>query len=78
MAAPGLGKTTLLFDALRCFRQGALTLFLLGTVRTPLDLLRSLLNSLGVKDAQGNLTRMQSRLQDVLIEQARWASASWW
>jgi general secretion pathway protein A len=37
----------------------------------PLDLLRSLFTALGVKDAHGNLTRMQSRRQDVLIEQAR-------
>jgi general secretion pathway protein A len=71
IAAPGLGKTTLLFDALRCLRQSALTVFLFGTVCTPLDLLRSLLTALGVKDAHGNLTRMQSRLQDVLIEQAQ-------
>jgi general secretion pathway protein A len=71
IAAPGLGKTTLLFDALRCLRQGALTVFLFETVSTPLDLLRSLLKLLGVKDAHGNLARMQSRLQDVLIEQAR-------
>jgi general secretion pathway protein A len=33
--------------------------------------LRSLLTALGVKEAHGNLTRMQSRLQEVLIEQAR-------
>jgi hypothetical protein len=71
IAAPGLGKTTLLFDALRCLRQAALTVFLFGTVCTPLELLRSLLTALGVKDAHGNLTRLQSRLQDVLIEQAR-------
>jgi general secretion pathway protein A len=71
IAAPGLGKTTLLYDALRCLRQGALTVFLFGTVCTPLDLLRALLTALGVKDARGNLTRMQSTLQEVLIEQAR-------
>jgi general secretion pathway protein A len=52
-------------------RQSALTVFLFGTVCTPLDLLRSLLTALGVKDTHGNLIRMQSRLQDVLIEQAR-------
>jgi general secretion pathway protein A len=61
----------LLFDALRCLRQAALTLFLFGTVCTPLDLLRSLLLALGVKDARGNLTRMQSTLQELLIEQAK-------
>jgi general secretion pathway protein A len=61
IAAPGLGKTTLLFDALRYLRQSAQTVFLFETVCTPLD----------VKDAHGNLTRMQARLQEVLIEQAR-------
>jgi len=71
IAAPGLGKTTLLFDALLFLRQSAVTVFLFETVCTPLDLLRSLLTALGVKDAHGNLIRMQSRLQEVLIEQAR-------
>ena len=71
IAAPGLGKTTLLYNALRFLRQSAVTVFLFETVCTPLDLLRSLLTALGVKDAHGNLTRMQSRLQEVLIEQAR-------
>ena len=71
IAAPGLGKTTLLYDALRFLRQSAVTVFLFETVCTPLDLLRSLLTALGVKDAHGNLARMQSRLQEVLIEQAR-------
>ena len=71
IAAPGLGKTTLLYDALRFLRQSAVTVFLFETVGTPLDLLRSLLTALGVKDAHGNLARMQSRLQEVLIEQAR-------
>ena len=71
IAAPGLGKTTLLYDALRFLRQSAVTVFLFETVCTPLDLLRSLLTALGVKDAHGNLIRMQARLQEVLIEQVR-------
>jgi general secretion pathway protein A len=71
IAAPGLGKTTLLFDALYFLRRSARTVFLFETLGTPLDLLRSLLTALGVKDATGNLTRMQSRLQEVLVQQAR-------
>jgi general secretion pathway protein A len=71
IAAPGLGKTTLLYNALRFLRQSAVTVFLFETLCTPLDLLRSLLTALGVKDAHGNLIRMQARLQEVLIEQAR-------
>jgi len=71
IAAPGLGKTTLLCDALRSLRRSAQTVFLFETVSTPIDLLRSLLTALGVKDAHGNLTRMQSRLNQVLIQQAQ-------
>ncbi len=71
IGAPGMGKTALLFDALRCLRLSALTVFLFETACTPLSFLRSLLTALGVKDAHGNLTWMQSRLQEVLIEQAR-------
>jgi hypothetical protein len=52
IAAPGLGKTTLLFDAVRRLRQSALTVFLFETVCTPLDLLRSLLTLLGVAGAR--------------------------
>jgi general secretion pathway protein A len=71
IAGPGMGKTTVLFDALGFLRQGALTALLFETVSTPLDLLRSLLTALGVKDAHGDLARMQFRLQEALIEQAR-------
>jgi general secretion pathway protein A len=71
IARPGLGKTTLLFQALHQLREKALTVFLFQTVCTPLDLLRALLTGLGVQETQGSLVQMQLRLQEVLVEQAR-------
>ena len=71
IAAPGLGKTTLLFHVLNQLREKARTVFLFQTVCTPLDLLRALLTGLGVQETQGSLIQMQSRLKDVLVEQAR-------
>jgi general secretion pathway protein A len=71
IAQPGLGKTTLLFQALNQLREKALTVFLFQTVCTPLDLLRALLTGLGVRETQGSLIQMQLRLKEVLVEQAR-------
>ncbi len=71
IAQPGLGKTTLLFQALNQLREKALTVFLFQTVCTPLDLLRALLTGLEVQETQGTLIQMQSRLKEVLVEQAR-------
>jgi type II secretory pathway predicted ATPase ExeA len=71
IAAPGLGKTTLLFHVLNLLRERARTVFLFQTVCTPLDLLRALLTGLGIQDTQGSLIQMQLRLKEVLVEQAR-------
>jgi general secretion pathway protein A len=71
IAKPGLGKTTLLFQLMHQLREKALTVFLFQTVCTPKDLLRALLSALGVQDTSGNLVQMQSRLKQVLVEQAR-------
>ncbi len=71
IASPGLGKTTLLFHALHQLREKALTVFLFQTVCTSIDLLRTLLASLGVQDTQGSLIQLQSRLKEVLLAQAR-------
>ena len=71
IAAPGLGKTTMLFHVLNQLREKARTVFLFQTVCTPLDLLRALLTGLGVQETQGSLIQMQSRLKEVLVEQAR-------
>jgi general secretion pathway protein A len=69
IATPGLGKTTLLFEILNILRDKARIVFLFQTISTPLDLLRSLLSGLGVRDLQGGLVEMQIRLKDLLTEQ---------
>jgi len=71
IATPGLGKTTLLFEILNILRDKARIVFLFQTISTPLDLLRSLLSGLGVRDLQGGLVEMQIRLKDLLTEQYR-------
>jgi general secretion pathway protein A len=71
IASPGLGKTTLLLHALHQLRGKALTVFVFQTVCTSIDLLRALLASLGVQDAQGSLIQLQSKLKEVLLAQAR-------
>jgi type II secretory pathway predicted ATPase ExeA len=71
IATPGLGKTTLLFEILNILRDKARLVFLFQTISTPLDLLRSLLSGLGVRDLQGGLVDMQIRLKDLLTEQYR-------
>jgi general secretion pathway protein A len=71
IASPGLGKTTLLFQALHQLREKALTVFLFQTVCTSIDLLRALLAGLGVQEIQGSLVQLQSRLKEVLVAQAR-------
>jgi general secretion pathway protein A len=71
IAKPGLGKTTLLFHLMHQLREKALTVFLFQTICAPMDLLRALLTGLGVQNTSGNLVQMQSRLKQVLVEQAR-------
>jgi type II secretory pathway predicted ATPase ExeA len=71
IATPGAGKTTLLFEMLNILRDKARIVFLFQTISTPLDLLRSLLSGLGVRDLQGSLVEMQIRLRDLLTEQYR-------
>lgn len=71
IATPGSGKTTLIFEMLNILRDKARIVFLFQTISTPMDLLRSLLSGLGVRDLQGNLVEMQIRLRDLLTEQYR-------
>lgn len=69
IARPGLGKTTLLFQALSILREKARLVFLFQTISTPLDLLRALLSGLGVPEMRGSLVEMQIKLKHVLAEQ---------
>src|SRR5271163_2203111 len=71
IAKPGMGKTTLLFQSLNQLQEKAKTVFLFQTVCTPVDFLRALLADLGLHETQGSLIELQSKLNDVLVEQSR-------
>jgi type II secretory pathway predicted ATPase ExeA len=72
IAAPGMGKTTLLFRAQEMLREKSrVVVFLFQTMSTPLDLLRALLSGLGVRELNGSLVEMQIRLKDLLHQHAR-------
>lgn len=67
IAQPGMGKTTLLFEALRRVADSTRSVFLFQTISNPRELVHSLLMDLGEKDITGNLVEMQSRLNEVLV-----------
>jgi type II secretory pathway predicted ATPase ExeA len=71
IAAPGMGKTTLLFRLKELLREKTRTVFLFQTISTPLDLLRALLSGLGVRELSGGLVEMQVKLKDLLHQQSR-------
>lgn len=71
IAKPGMGKTTLLFESLEQLRETDRTVFLLQTVSTPSDFLRALLEELGVGTKDESLVELQSKLNELLVEQHR-------
>src|SRR4029077_5303352 len=71
IARPGMGKTTLLFQLLEHFERSARTVFLFQTQSTPRDFLRSLLTDLGVESDDGDVVRMHSKLNEVLLNESR-------
>ena len=71
IAKPGMGKTTLLFQALSQMKDKAKVVFVFQTVCTPVDFLRAVLADLGVHDTLGTLIELQSKLNEVVTEQSR-------
>lgn len=71
IAKPGMGKTTLLFDLLEHLRHSARTAFLFQAHSNPREFLRSLIADLGIPDQGDDFGRMQHRLNEVLIREAR-------
>jgi type II secretory pathway predicted ATPase ExeA len=70
IAKPGMGKTTLLFQALNQLKDKAKVVFVFQTICTPVDFLRAVLADLGVHETQGNLIELQSKLNEVITEQS--------
>lgn len=71
IASPGMGKTTLLFRTLNQIKASARTVFLFQSIATPVDFLRTFLNDLGIENEPGGLVELQTKLTQVLLEQAR-------
>jgi type II secretory pathway predicted ATPase ExeA len=67
IAEPGMGKTTLLFDFLNKMRKLAKTVFLFQAYRSPQDLLRSLLEDLGIEDDGQDFVRVHRKLNECLL-----------
>jgi type II secretory pathway predicted ATPase ExeA len=67
---PGMGKTTLLLEALNELREERKVVFLFQTISTPLELIRALLIDLEVVDPQGSLVDLQTKLNEVLVSLA--------
>jgi type II secretory pathway predicted ATPase ExeA len=67
IAPPGMGKTTLLFDFLTKVPIPAKTVFLFQSQPTPRDLLRNLLEDLGVQEDCDDIGLMQRKLNESLV-----------
>jgi len=70
IASPGMGKTTILFEALARLRDKARTVFLFQTIQNPIDLVRALLIDLGDGDPQGSLVDLETRLNEILVRES--------
>jgi len=71
IAAPGMGKTTLLFHLLSPLMGNAKTAFLFQTFSEPKGFLRCLLTDLGI-DAEGqDLAQMQAKLNSYLVQESK-------
>lgn len=71
IAAPGMGKTTLLFDFLSKVSDCARTVFLFQSQSTPQSLLRNVLEDLGVACDGDDLGQMQRKLNECLIRESK-------
>ena len=67
IAAPGLGKTTLLLRLMARLQDSALTAFLFQTHTNSQEFLKNLLHDLDVEPKGQDLSDLQHQLQDVLM-----------
>lgn len=71
VAAPGMGKTTLLLQLLKQLEGSVSTAFLFQTMCGPEDLLRSLLDDLGASSSGGSIAALQAQFHSVLRAEAQ-------
>ena len=71
VAEPGMGKTTLLFRLLEMLRGSSRTAFLFQNEGDSRDLLRSVLNDLGIPTQGRDLATMHEDLNSALLEEMR-------
>ena len=69
VAEPGMGKTTLLFQLLQRWEGHVYSAFLFQTQCNSLELIRYLLNDLGLKSDGEDIVRMHSELNEFLFRQ---------
>jgi type II secretory pathway predicted ATPase ExeA len=71
IAAPGMGKTTLLFRLLGLLPRDVKTAFLFQTLCTPTEFLRALLNELEIIDEGVDVARMHAELNAYLLRESK-------
>jgi type II secretory pathway predicted ATPase ExeA len=71
IAAPGMGKTTLLFRLLGLMARNTKTAFLFRTLGAPEEFLRTLLADLEIEDEGVDLARMHAKLNSYLLKESR-------
>lgn len=71
IASPGMGKTTILFHLLEKLESSARIAFLCQTLCRPQDIMRGVLRDLGVADESSDVVRLEARLNDVLLAEAK-------
>lgn len=68
IAEPGMGKTTLLFNALSRLKGKTRTAFIFQALTTPEDFLRAVLSDLGIIDTRGGIAELQAGFIGVLLD----------
>src|SRR5215470_16026441 len=71
VAAPGMGKTTLLFRILSLMARNTKTAFLFQTLCAPEEFLGSLLADLEIENDSADLARMHAKLNAYLLQESR-------
>jgi general secretion pathway protein A len=71
IAAPGMGKTTLLLNLLHTIEGDTKTVFLFQTMCGPGEFLNALLADLGIEDDGKSITRMYAKLNEYLLRESR-------